>query len=219
MWTKKFAANAKKDYDARKRFPNSLSAIFRTVFTKWLSELEGKPEEETTAEKFVEQSDFGKFYLEAAKRFPATGNVGGLDHPKNPEGIVADALASSLRKVARGEKNLDYYLLRAFSDYLEVSDSTILIFGMMTSIDRRVDNFENRTKAMTEFLTALKNVIEVMEAHTATKNGEREIFSKADGVDSNGQERWIANAEILHEVVRAFNKDDLTEYKAANEKR
>lgn len=93
---------------------------------------------------------------------------------------------------------------------------------MLTSIDRRIDDVDRRTEAMRQFLTALKNAIAAMEQHIEINDGAKEFFSTVDTTkEVNGEEReiWIANANILWDVVQAFNKDDLSAYDEANKAR
>lgn len=114
---------------------------------------------------------------------------------------------------------MHYYQLRALADYLGVSDSAVLVFGMLTSVDRRVDEPEQRCAAMTEFLDAMQRTLDKLREQVATVAEGQSSFSQIDGVTRDGKEVWVANAEKLHEVIEAYNDGPLDTLKAANAKK
>lgn len=211
-----------RDEDPQKRFPNSISALFRTVHKYWLY-MNGKSDDprQMGVEKFLEQSNFAAKYLEVAQRFPGI-SAAGLEQDETKTHYISYELPRVKKlydKLTSGKgADLKYAHVKAMAEFLDIPDSLILIIGMVTSIDRRLDDVEEKEKAMLQFIHAMQHALSEAEQIISDYRDQPEVFSKktTERVDKHDRETWIVNEVILKRMVDSFGECELDAYRRAN---
>lgn len=188
------------DGDVDKRFPNSISATVRAVVAWWLKTTEPeKHTKRTSAVKFADESDFNDHLRDTLDRF------GGV---KNKATNPADFVDKISRQVGT---DFEYYRLRAFADFMGISESAFLTVAKLVSIDRRVDDPEERKEASRQYLRA--NIRFMREALKVLDEGD-ERFSITDNPKPQ-KKTWMANMRVVHRLVIAYNKENTSKFDAA----
>lgn len=199
----------RKDEDEQKRYPNSINAIIVAVAKSYLNRVnpEKHLDDAMSYEQFIQESKFEDVYEATLEKFKGVK----LPPRKN--------LAEMLERMGRGSStDMPYYRLRAIADFLKIPVGALLLYAQFVSLERRIDDREERKEGLQQFVDALRRITEAAERQIAsleTKEGagvrdsDDYLFSHYHNYDDALQEIWVADIDALIEWCEAFADGDL----------
>jgi len=215
----RFKGAIRRDKEDGKRYPNSVVALVRTICTQWFPKGKHRePGARRSVKSFVEDSGFDHVLFEVFDRFPKAAESSTISKVEDL-GVrrkrIKNMLDSFGSSHSRRPPPFEYFHLRAFSDYLGVSESGFLIVTKLLSLERRIDDPETRRQAIMQMIEAHRRLLS--EAEAMANADDFEGFAIAEGPHPKDKERevWIANPDALHTLVDAFQREDLSEYEEA----
>lgn len=212
----RFKGAIRRDRQSGKRYPNSIVALIRTICTHWSRENgRAQPGARKSVKSFVETSGFDDVLFDVFDRFPRAKKVSTI------------AKATELESRRKGIKNMlesfgssqnekppafEYHHLRAFSDYLGITEAGFLFVTKLLSLERRVNDLEARKRAMSQMIEAHRRMID--EAERLIESASFTGFAVSEGPDPKDKTRevWIADPASVELLVREFLDGDLSDY-------
>lgn len=191
-----------KDKARKKRYPNSIAAIFRTVVRFWLQKTKPKDFKVTSVQEFLDSSSYGAIYLDARTRYP-----GRQRWPGQRDATKHHRLKDMMDDLSAQATDLDYPQLRALSDFLGVSESACLLIAKLISVERRINDPEERRQGMTQLLDAHRRLIDKAAELALASDG----FSFAKTLQTDKVPNlWLADVDALYDLVSSYRDGDLS---------
>ncbi|WP_227287147.1 hypothetical protein [Boseongicola sp. H5] len=161
-----------------------------------------------SVQTFVEQSTYAEKYKKVVTTFRGSSHSLDIKLPKEELDVK---LANQVRRFASGDNaNLDYVRLRTLADFLEISDSAVLMFCMLMSIERRAKKEPERILASMEFLDAIEAATDAARKLLSDSEGSDETFATTEHETESKDENniWAANVDSLRPFVDAYKGVD-----------
>lgn len=195
----------RKDGDRNKRFPNSASALVRGITKHWPGV--AAPEKfgpDISFREFVQKTNFREVFDGVLSKYPKVRNP-----PRDLEAMIADMGLGQ-------DSDLEYYRIRAFSDYIETHDFVFLMFCRFISVERRIDDPTQRRLAFEQLTAAIRRLLTTTEEMLADGDATGTLFSSVsheEQLEEQLQEKadiWIANVHALKKWKDAYREGDLS---------
>lgn len=196
-----------KDTDGKKRYPNSIAAIFRTVMRFWLKKTKPSDFSGTSVQEFLDGSNYEAIYLGVRARYPGRSRWPGQRLSPKHARTKHHRLKDMMDDLSAQATDLDYPQLRALSDFLGVSESACMLIAKLISLERRINDPKERREGMTQLLDAHRRMIDKATELAFSSDGPS--FAKVHQTDK-APNLWLADVDALHDLVSSYRDGDLS---------
>lgn len=157
-------------------------------------------------------------YFNTLERYPGATNAHGKSAGKDREKEIS-SLTRMLQAFGADKKTtaVEYFHIRAFGEYLGISESALLVAAKLCSIERRASDSSEFQSAALQFVEAERRFLDAAEKLIMDDNHEG--FTHVAGKDKNSDRPiWIADVAALRTMVDKFNEGDLSVFRSLMER-